>query len=238
MDMQEHAGNIVFIEDDPHIRKLVKGALEQQGFSVFEAKTAREGVVEAGTRKPDLVILDLGLPDLDGKTVITEIRGWSSVPIVILSARTQESEKVEALDAGADDYLVKPFGMPELLARMRAQLRRHARSGSGEANSGRYLLGDVLVDLPARSVSRNGESVHLTQIEYRLLSILLRDAGRVITHRQLLVAGWGPSHADDHHYLRIYMQRLRQKLERDAARPVHIVTEIGVGYRLAEVEKD
>ncbi|WP_050469539.1 response regulator [Herbaspirillum chlorophenolicum] len=233
--MQEHAGNIVFIEDDPHIRKLVKSALEQEGFIVHEAKTAREGVTEAGTRKPDLIILDLGLPDLDGKQVITEIRGWSGVPIVILSARTQESEKVEALDAGADDYLTKPFGMPELLARMRAQLRRHARAaGEGKA-SGRYRLGEVLVDLPARSVTRNGEALHLTQIEYRLLTTLLRDAGRVITHRQLLVAGWGPSHVEDHHYLRIYMQRLRQKLERDAAQPVHILTEIGVGYRVAEV---
>jgi two-component system KDP operon response regulator KdpE len=233
--MQEHAGNIVFIEDDPHIRKLVKSALEQEGFIVHEAKTAREGVTEAGTRKPDLVILDLGLPDLDGKQVVAEIRGWSGVPIVILSARTQESEKVEALDAGADDYLVKPFGMPELLARMRAQLRRHARgAGEGKA-SGRYRLGHVVVDLPARSITRDGEALHLTQIEYRLLSTLLRDAGRVITHRQLLVAGWGPSHAEDHHYLRIYMQRLRQKLERDAAQPVHILTEIGVGYRVAEV---
>ncbi|MBP0597492.1 response regulator [Herbaspirillum sp. LeCh32-8] len=236
--MQEHAGNIVFIEDDAHIRKLVKGALEQEGFIVHEAKTAREGVTEAGTRKPDLIILDLGLPDLDGKQVIAEIRSWSGVPIVILSARTQESEKVEALDAGADDYLVKPFGMPELLARMRAQLRRHARaSGEGKA-SGRYRLGEVAVDLPARSVTRNGEALHLTQIEYRLLATLLRDAGRVITHRQLLVAGWGPSHADDHHYLRIYMQRLRQKLEKDAAQPVHILTEIGVGYRVAEVVTD
>ncbi|NUU02323.1 response regulator [Herbaspirillum robiniae] len=233
--MQEHAGNIVFIEDDPHIRKLVKGALEQEGFIVHEARSAREGVTEAGTRKPDLIILDLGLPDMDGKQVIAEIRSWSGVPIVILSARTQESEKVEALDAGADDYLVKPFGMPELLARMRAQLRRHARAaGEGKA-SGRYHLGDVTVDLPARSVTRNGEALHLTQIEYRLLATLLRDAGRVITHRQLLVAGWGPSHAEDHHYLRIYMQRLRQKLEKDAAQPVHILTEIGVGYRLAEV---
>jgi two-component system KDP operon response regulator KdpE len=152
--MQEHAGNIVFIEDDPHIRKLVRSALEQEGFIVHEAKKRREGVTEAGTRKPDLIILDLGLPDGDGKQVISEIRNWSSVPIVILSARTQESEKVEALDAGADDYLVKPFGMPELLARMRAQLRRHARA-PGQA-SGRYRLGEVLVDLPARSVSRNG----------------------------------------------------------------------------------
>lgn len=236
--MQEHAGNIVLIEDDPHIRKLVKGALEHEGFIVHEAKTAREGVVEAGTRKPDLVIVDLGLPDMDGKQIIADIRGWSNVPIVILSARTQETEKVEALDAGADDYLVKPFGMPELLARMRAQLRRHARA-SGQANAGgRYRMGDIAIDLPARTVTRNGEPLHLTQIEYRLLSTLLRDAGRVITHRQLLVAGWGPSHVDDHHYLRIYMQRLRQKLEKDAAQPVHILTEIGVGYRLVEVVAD
>ena len=162
--MQEHAGNIVFIEDDPHIRKLVRSALEQEGFIVHEAKSAREGVTEAGTRKPDLIILDLGLPDGDGKQVISEIRNWSSVPIVILSARTQESEKVEALDAGADDYLVKPFGMPELLARMRAQLRRHARASGAGQSSGRYRLGEVVVDLPARSVSRNGEALPIAKL--------------------------------------------------------------------------
>eukprot|EP01037_Dinobryon_pediforme_P041913 gene41913-51956_t len=199
--MLDHAGNIVFVEDDAHIRKLVRGALEQEGFIVHEARTAREGMVEAGTRKPDLVILDLGLPDMDGKQVITDIRLWSDVPIVILSARTQETEKVAALNAGADDFLTKPFGMPELLARIRVQLRRRSQSG---ATAGRFRLGDLAIDLPARTVTKNGEPVHLTQIEHRLLATLLRDAGRVITHRQLLIAGWGPSHTDDHHYLRIY----------------------------------
>jgi len=228
--MLDHAGNIVFVEDDAHIRKLVRGALEQEGFIVHEA---REGMVEAGTRKPDLVILDLGLPDLDGKQVITDIRSWSDVPIVILSARTQETEKVDALNAGADDYLTKPFGVPELVARIRAQLRRRSRGGS---TNGRFLLGQLLIDIPARNVSKNGVPVHLTQIEHRLLATLLRDAGRVITHRQLLVAGWGPSHTDDHHYLRIYMQRLRQKLEDDAAQPRYLLTEIGVGYRVVDVE--
>jgi two-component system KDP operon response regulator KdpE len=231
--MLDHAGNIVFVEDDAHIRKLVRGALEQEGFIVHEARTAREGMVEAGTRKPDLVILDLGLPDLDGKQVITDIRSWSDVPIVILSARTQETEKVEALNAGADDYLTKPFGVPELVARIRAQLRRRSRAGS---TSGRFLLGQLVIDIPGRNVSKNGAPVHLTQIEHRLLATLLRDAGRVITHRQLLVAGWGPSHTDDHHYLRIYMQRLRQKLEDDAAQPRYLLTEIGVGYRVVDVE--
>ena len=231
--MLDHAGSIVFVEDDAHIRKLVRGALEQEGFVVHEARTAREGMVEAGTRKPDLVILDLGLPDLDGKQVIADIRLWSDVPIVILSARTQESEKVEALNAGADDFLTKPFGVPELLARIRVQLRLRSQSGS---NAGRYRLGQLAIDLPARSVTKNGEPVHLTQIEHRLLATLLRDAGRVITHRQLLIAGWGPSHTDDHHYLRIYMQRLRQKLEEDSTQPQYLLTEIGVGYRVANVE--
>ena len=233
--MLDHAGNIVFVEDDAHIRKLVRGALEQEGFIVHEARTAREGMVEAGTRKPDLVILDLGLPDLDGKQVIIDIRSWSDVPIVILSARTQETEKVEALNAGADDYLTKPFGVPELLARIRVQLRRRSQAGG---MTGRFRLGELAIDLPGRTVSKNGEAIHLTQIEHRLLSTLLRDAGRVITHRQLLVAGWGPSHTDDHHYLRIYMQRLRQKLEDDAAQPRYLLTEIGVGYRVVDVEAD
>jgi len=231
--MLEHAGNIVLIEDDAHIRKLVRGALEHEGFIVHEARNAREGMVESGTRKPDLIILDLGLPDLDGKQVIIDIRSWSDIPIVILSARTQESEKVDALNAGADDYLIKPFGMPELVARIRAQLRRRTQSSSG---SGRFRMGKLLIDLPARSAEREGVAVHLTQIEYRLISTLLRDAGRVITHRQLLVAGWGPSHTDDHHYLRIYMQRLRQKLEDDPAQPRYIMTEIGVGYRVVDIE--
>ena len=190
-------------------------------------------MVEAGTRKPDLVILDLGLPDMDGKQVIADIRLWSDIPIVVLSARTQEAEKVEALNAGADDFLIKPFGVPELLARIRVQLRRRSQSG---AASGRFRMGQLLIDLPARSVTKDGQPVHLTQIEHRLLATLLRDAGRVITHRQLLVAGWGPSHTDDHHYLRIYMQRLRQKLEQDSTQPKYLLTEIGVGYRVVNVE--
>lgn len=231
--MLDHAGNIVFVEDDAHIRKLVRSALEQEGFIVHEARTAREGMVEAGTRKPDLVILDLGLPDMDGKQVIADIRLWSDIPIVVLSARTQEAEKVDALNAGADDFLIKPFGVPELLARIRVQLRRRSQTG---AASGRFRMGELLIDLPARSVTKNGQPVHLTQIEHRLLATLLRDAGRVITHRQLLVAGWGPSHTDDHHYLRIYMQRLRQKLEQDSTQPQYLQTEIGVGYRVVNVE--
>ena len=170
---------------------------------------------------------------MDGKQVITDIRLWSDVPIVILSARTQETEKVAALNAGADDFLTKPFGMPELLARIRVQLRRRSQSG---ATAGRFHLGDLAIDLPARTVTKNGEPVHLTQIEHRLLATLLRDAGRVITHRQLLIAGWGPSHTDDHHYLRIYMQRLRQKLEQDSTQPQYLLTEIGVGYRVVNVE--
>ncbi|MBX9610002.1 MAG: two-component system response regulator KdpE [Burkholderiales bacterium] len=224
----------VVIEDEPQIRRFVRAALEAEGWQVFEADTAQRGLTEAGTRKPDLLVLDLGLPDSDGLDVIRDVRGWSVVPIVVLSARSDESDKIAALDAGADDYLTKPFGVGELLARVRANLRRPraAAAGAGAEASPLFRFGDVEVDRAARLVRKGGAEVHLTPIEYRLLTVLVANAGRVLTHRQLLREVWGPSHAEQSHYLRIYMGHLRQKLEPDPAQPRHFVTETAVGYRL------
>jgi two-component system, OmpR family, KDP operon response regulator KdpE len=219
---------VVLIEDEPQIRRFLRTALEAEGCAVFEAGTAERGLIEAGTRKPDLVILDLGLPDRDGVEVVRDIRSWSVVPILILSARTDEHDKVAALDAGADDYLTKPFGVGELQARVRALLRRTVR----QAQEPIIRFGEVEVDLAKRAVFRASEEVHLTPIEYRLLTQLIANAGRVLTHRQLLREVWGPSHAEDTHYLRVYMTGLRRKLEADPTRPRHIRTESGVGYRL------
>jgi two-component system, OmpR family, KDP operon response regulator KdpE len=218
------------IEDEREIRQFVRTSLEAEGWQVFEAGTVKQGLIEAGTRRPDLVIADLGLPDRDGLDFIREVRAWSAVPIIVLSARTHENEKVAALDAGADDFITKPFGINELHARTRASLRR-MRVGPG-ASDVVVRFGDVEVDLAARVVSRRGSEVHLTPIEYRLLGVLIANAGRVLTHRHLLREVWGPSHAESTHYLRVYMGTLRQKLEDDPAQPKHIVTETGVGYRL------
>ncbi|HTH60972.1 MAG TPA: two-component system response regulator KdpE [Paraburkholderia sp.] len=228
--MSDPTVSVVLIEDEQQIRRFVRVSLEGEGMTVFEAASGKAGLVEAATRKPDLVIVDLGLPDTDGLDVIRELRGWTDLPVIVLSARTQEAEKVAALDAGADDYLTKPFGVSELLARIRAHLRRRNRGGASDAPQ--VSFGDVRVDLAQRNVTRGGEPVHLTPIEYRLLAALVRDAGRVLTHRQLLREVWGPSHVESSHYLRIYMAHLRQKLERDPAQPEYIVTETGVGYRL------
>ncbi|WP_248321775.1 MULTISPECIES: two-component system response regulator KdpE [unclassified Caballeronia] len=228
--MSEPSFTVVLIEDEKQIRRFVRVSLEAQQMTVFEAETGQQGLIAAATRKPDLVIVDLGLPDTDGIDVIRELRSWTEVPVIVLSARTQEEEKVAALDAGADDYLTKPFGVSELMARIRAHLRRRNQTAASETPV--VSFGDVTVDLALRRVTRNGESVHLTPIEYRLLATLVRDAGRVLTHRHLLREVWGPSHVESPHYLRIYMAHLRQKLERDAAQPEHIVTETGVGYRL------
>ena len=225
----------VVIEDEPQIRRFVRAALEAEGWQVFEADTAQRGLTEAGTRMPDLLVLDLGLPDGDGLDVIRDVRGWSAVPIVVLSARSDEADKIAALDAGADDYLTKPFGVGELLARVRANLRRPraAASGAGAAEpSPLFRFGQVEVDRAARLVRKAGAEVHLTPIEYRLLSVLVANTGRVLTHRQQLREVWGPSHSEQSHYLRIYMGHLRQKLEDDPAQPVHLLTETAVGYRL------
>jgi two-component system KDP operon response regulator KdpE len=236
MSMSSPAPVAVVIEDEPQIRRFVRGALEAEGWQVHEAGTLRSGLAETGTRKPDLLILDLGLPDGDGIELIRDVRGWSMLPIIVLSARVDEADKIAALDAGADDYLTKPFGVGELLARVRANLRRPRRAAgdAAAADEGHALFrfGDVEVDRQARVVRRGGRDVHLTPIEYRLLSVLVANAGRVLTQRQLLREVWGPSHADQSHYLRIYMGHLRHKLEADPAQPRHLLTETGVGYRL------
>ncbi len=221
---------VILVEDERQIRRFVRSALESEGCEVFEADTVRRGLIEAGTRKPDLVILDLGLPDREGVEVLRDLRSWSQVPVIILSARSNEEDKIAALDAGADDYLTKPFGVGELLARVRAQLRRH--SLSGEAGQSEIGFGRIRVDRVKRLVTtQEGESIHLTSIEYRLLAYLLAHPGKVLTHRELLREVWGPTHVESAHYLRVYMGNLRKKLERDPARPDFLLTESGLGYR-------
>ena len=220
----------LLIEDEPQIRRFVRIALEEEGWHVQEAATMNRGLIDAGTRKPDLVILDLGLPDGDGIDFVIDLRKWSTVPVIVLSARVNEADKIAALDAGADDYLTKPFGIGELLARVRAALRRQHKAG-GDA-SARIVFGRVEVDLNKRTVQRDGQPVHLTPTEYKLLSVLIANLGRVVTAPQLLREVWGPSNADNGHYVRIYMGHLRQKLEDDPAQPRHLLTETAVGYRL------
>jgi len=219
----------LLVEDEPQIRRFVRAALEQEGWQVHESVSMGRGLIDAGTRRPDLIVLDLGLPDGDGIDFIHDVRKWSAVPIIVLSARVAEGEKIRALDAGADDYLTKPFGTGELLARVRATLRRQRQPAGID---GAIRFGDVAVDLQDRSVTRAGEHVHLTPTEYRLLSVLVGNAGRVMTNPQLLRAVWGPGHVESGHYLRIYMGHLRHKLESDPAQPRHFLTETGVGYRL------
>lgn len=221
---------ILVLEDEREIRRFVCAALEAEGWQVHEAATLREGLMQAATRRPDLVIADLGLPDGDGVDFIRELRTWSEAPVIVLSARTREKEKVVALDAGADDYITKPFGVGELLARTRASLRR-LRAGKPPEDAV-VRFGDIEVDSPARVVRKAGREVHLTPIEYRLLGVLIANAGRVLTHPFLLRAVWGPGRAESTHYLRVHMGKLRQKLEDDSARPRHLLTETGVGYRL------
>ena len=228
--MGEPSPVAVLIEDERQIRRFVRSALESEGWIVHESDTMRQGLVEAGTRKPDLVIVDLGLPDGDGVDLIRDLRAWSGVPVIVLSARTDELDKVEALDAGADDYLTKPFGVAELLARVRATVRRRAQPAGSEKPA--IAFGDIEVDLVARTVKRRGDLVRLTPIEYRLLALLIANAGRVLTHRQILRDVWGPSHVESSHYVRVYMGHLREKLEENAAQPKHLITETAVGYRL------
>jgi len=229
MGRAEPAPVVLVIEDEKDIRGFVRTSLESEGWHVFEAGTVATGLVEAGTRKPDVAILDLGLPDRDGLLFIQEVRKWSELPILILSARTEEPNKIAALDAGADDYLTKPFGVGELLARARALLRRRVKAAGVDAQV--VTFGDNRIDLVNRVVERAGKPVHLTPIEFRLLSVLLTHPGKVLTQRQLLREVWGPSHSEQSHYLRIYMGHLRQKLEADSTQPMHLITEAGVGYR-------
>jgi len=229
------AGNsvIVVIEDDPQIRRFLRTGLSSHGFEVHEAESGISGLTAAANRKPDLVILDLGLPDVDGVEVVRRLREWTTVPVVVLSARLTEGDKIAALDAGADDYLTKPFGVGELLARIRVALR-HSNAAARPDRDGVFSVANLKVDLTHRRVHVGDREVHLTPIEYRLLTTLVRNAGKVLTHRQLLKDVWGPSRVEHNHYLRIYMANLRHKLENDPARPRFLLTEAGVGYRLAD----
>jgi two-component system KDP operon response regulator KdpE len=219
----------LLVEDERQIRRFVRTTMEAEGWHVVEADTLKQGLIDAGTRKPDLVILDLGLPDGNGIEFIHAFRGWSSVPVIVLSARVDETDKIAALDAGADDYLTKPFGVGELLARVRAMLRRQTPASTG--SDGVFSFGDVEVDQVKRVVRKAGAIIHLTPIEYRLLTLLIGNSGKVLTHRHLLREVWGPSFVESNHYVRIYVAHLRQKLEADPAQPRYILTETGVGYR-------
>jgi two-component system KDP operon response regulator KdpE len=221
---------IVLIEDEPQIRRFLRTTLGSQGYRLFEAATGGDGLVEAASRQPDVVIVDLGLPDIDGLEVIRRLREWSTVPIIVLSARGQEPDKVAALDLGADDYVSKPFGADELLARVRVALRHKAGVAREDAV---FTTGDLRVDLGRRHVFVREQEVKLTPTEYRLLTTLVRYAGRVLTHRQLLKEVWGPNQTEEAHYLRVYMAQLRRKIELDPAQPRYLLTEPGVGYRLA-----
>jgi two-component system KDP operon response regulator KdpE len=227
--MSTPAVTILVVEDDSQIRRFLRAGLGTQGYALREVETGAAALSEAANHPPDLVILDLGLPDIDGVEVVRRLREWSSVPVLVLSARAREPDKIAALDAGADDYLTKPFGMGELTARIRVALRHRARAGTPDAAPLR--CGSLVVDLDARRIMRDGEEVHLTPIEFRLLGALVRHADRVVTHRQLLKEVWGPAYIERQHYLRVHMAALRQKLESDPARPRFLRTEAGVGYR-------
>ena len=219
---------ILIVEDDPQIRRFLRATLAAEGFHHHEAVTAEDGMAQANARRPDLLLLDLGLPDRDGLEVIRHIRESSQIPIVVLSARGQEKDKVAALDLGADDYIEKPFGVGELLARVRAALRRSAGVPSGAV----FRFGRVELNIDKRLVKVDGEEVHLTPNEYRLLQVLVKYPGKVITQRQLLNEVWGPNHVEQPQYLRVFIAQLRRKLESDPARPKHLQTEPGIGYRL------
>lgn len=227
--MSTRTFNALLVEDDPSICQFVRAALEHAGGKVVECDTVSQALIKAGMHKPDVIVLDLGLRDGDGKAFIVQLRTWTRVPVLVLSARTDEQEKIHALDSGADDYLCKPFSVGELLARVRALLRRSSHG----VDPGAPLIqfGEIRVDMSRRDVTRQGVPVHLTPIEYRLLACLIQHTGKVVTHRQLLKEVWGPAYSDNNHYLRIYVGHLRQKLEDDPTQPRHILTEIGVGYR-------
>src|SRR5262245_51558475 len=220
---------VLVIEDEAEIRQFLRSSLGTEGYRVVDSPTARRGTLDAGMHKPDVAIVDLGLPDFDGVEVIRRIREWSPMPIVVLSARTQERSKIEALDAGADDYVTKPFGVGELLARVRVALRHATRPSTGRET---IALGEIEIDFDRRKAHKGEAAIHLTPIEFRVLACLARHLDMVVTHRQLLSEVWGPTHAEDTHYLRIYMKQLREKLESDPVRPRHLLTETGIGYRL------
>jgi len=224
---------VLVIEDEPQMRRFLRPALQGHGFRVIEATSGQEGVREVATRTPDLVLLDLGLPDMDGMEVARRVREWSQVPILVISARGRDDDKVAALDAGADDYVTKPFSVPELLARIRVAMRHASRLDV--AGSSKLVIRELEIDLEKRRVTVGGRAVHLTPIEYRLLTELARNAGKVLTHTHLLRQVWGPGYAQQSHYLRVYMAQLRRKLELDPARPNYLLTEPGVGYRMSDL---
>jgi two-component system, OmpR family, KDP operon response regulator KdpE len=224
---------VLIVEDEAQMRRFLRATLGAHGYRQLEAATAAEALRLAASHNPELVLLDLGLPDGDGLDVTRKLREWTQVPIVVLSARGREDDKVEALDAGADDYLTKPFGVGELLARMRVALR-HARSRAGAAAPQMVEVGSLRIDFTRREVTSAGNEVHLTPTEYKLLALLAQNAGRVLTHRQILDQVWGPGHSQQTHYVRVHMAELRRKIEADSTRPRLIVTEPGVGYRLRD----
>lgn len=227
------APEILIVEDDPQIRRFLRATFTAEQYRYYEAVTGDEGIAQAAARQPDLIVLDLGLPDRDGLEVIQKVREWTQTPIIVLSARGQEKDKIAALDSGADDFVSKPFAVGELLARVRAALRRAAMISDGPGGA-TFRAGGIDVDLTRRVVTLHGAEVHLTPIEYKLLQTLIRHAGKVITQRQLLIDVWGPQHSEEAQYLRVYMAQLRRKLEADPARPRHFLTEPGVGYRLVQ----
>jgi two-component system, OmpR family, KDP operon response regulator KdpE len=227
--MSEPSSTILIIEDEAQMQRFLRASLVGNGYQVLQAETARDGLAQAGARTPDLVLLDLGLPDLDGLEVTQHLRSWAKMPIIVISARGKEEDKIKALDAGADDYLTKPFGVGELLARIRAALRRSAHSEGGASE---FVMGDVKVDLVKRRVTKSEVEVHLTPLQFKLLATLVKNEGRVITHRQLLSEVWGRGSAEHTQYLRVYMGQLRHKLEDDPSRPRFFTTEPGIGYRL------
>ena len=229
--MSQDKGMILLIEDEPQMQRFLRIVLQGQGFRFIEAQTGQEGLVQAATRSPDIILLDLGLPDIDGLEVTRRLREWSDIPIIVISAREQEQDKIKALDAGADDYLTKPFGAGELLARIRVAIRHKVmrQSTTGEPV---FILDKLRVDMSRRQVFLNEQEVHLTPIEYKLLTVLIQNAGKVVTHSQLLKEVWGPSYSKETQYLRVYMTQLRHKLESDPARPRFLINEPGIGYRL------
>jgi two-component system KDP operon response regulator KdpE len=224
-------GLILLIEDEPQMQRLLRIVLQGHGYRLIESATGKEGLMQAATRAPDVILLDLGLPDIDGLEVTQRVREWSDIPIIVISAREQEQDKIKALDAGADDYLTKPFGAGELLARIRVAIRHRAIREAGQQELV-FILDNLRVDLARRQVFLNEKEVHLTPIEYKLLTVLIKNAGKVITHSQLLKEVWGPSYLKETQYLRVYMTQLRRKLEADPARPRFLINEPGIGYRL------
>ncbi len=229
--MPKNKGTVLLIEDEPQMQRFLRIVLQGQGYHFIEAQTGQEGLMQAATRSPDIILLDLGLPDIDGLEVTRRLREWSNIPLIVISAREQEHDKIKALDAGADDYLTKPFGAGELLARIRVAIRHRVMQQS-RAGEPIFTIENLRVDISRRQVFLNEQEVHLTPIEYKLLIVLIRNAGKVVTHNQLLKEVWGPPYTKETQYLRVYMTQLRHKLESDPARPRFLINEPGIGYRL------